>query len=190
MKIYIVKVNSISDADFDFMLKILPAKRQERILRQRIKQNADNMLVGSLLARYAIKTEFGIPIAEQIFDTGEHGKPLLKNFSDIHFNVSHSGQCVACAVADIPIGIDVQKLTDFNMSLAERVCNEKELAQILTSADKASEFVKLWTQKEAYVKWLGCGIASYDLKNVPCEEAETVYIDGYYISIYKKSISL
>ena len=44
------------------MLEILPIERQKQILRQRIKQNADNMLIGSILARYAIKNEFGIPV--------------------------------------------------------------------------------------------------------------------------------
>ncbi len=186
MKTYIVKVDSISDAEFNYMLKILPIERQKQILRQRIKQNTDNMLIGSILARYAIKNEFGIPIAKQVFSTGEHGKPYLKNHSDIHFNISHSGQYVVCAVADVPIGIDVQKVSEFNLSVAERVCNEQEITQILTSTDKASEFIKLWTQKEAYVKMLGCGIGMCDLKDIPMNKIKSVYLDGYWISIAQK----
>ncbi len=185
--LYLIKNNNVIDNNtFTYMLEILPVERQKQILRQRIKQNADNMLIGSILAKYAIKNEFGIPITKQIFGIGEHGKPYLKNHPNIHFNVSHSGQYVVCAVADVPVGVDVQKVSEFNIGVTERVCNKQELTQILTSTNKASEFIKLWTQKEAYVKMLGCGIGMCDLKSVPTEKAETTCIDNYYISICKE----
>ncbi len=165
--IYIYHNAYIPEIVFKYLLSFLPEYRTQQILRKKSKNAADNMLIGSILARYAIKNEFGIPIAKQVFSIGEHGKPYLKNHPDIHFNISHSEQCVVCAVADVPIGIDVQKASELNLGVAERVCNEEELTQILTSTDKASEFIKLWTQKEAYVKMLGCGIGTFDLKSVP-----------------------
>lgn len=65
------------------------------------------MLVGEILAKTAIKKTFGIDIAKQNFTYTGHGKPYLLNYPDVHFNISHSGEYVACAVADSPVGVDI-----------------------------------------------------------------------------------
>ena len=94
-EIYLVKVNSqIDEKTFQYLLKFVQTEKQERILKQRIKQNADDMLIGEILAKALIKKIFEIPIAKQNFLYGEHGKPYLKDFPNIHFNISHSGEYV------------------------------------------------------------------------------------------------
>ena len=164
--IYLVKVDSpIDENTFQYMLKFVQSEKQERILKQKIKQNADNMLVSEILAKVVIKKIFGIDIAKQEFNYTEYGKPYLPDYPDVHFNISHSGEYVACAVSDKPIGIDIQKISEYNSDVAKRVCNGNELAQIEKSSDKAYEFTKLWTQKEAVLKMYGTGIASGDIKH-------------------------
>ncbi len=182
-EIFIVKTTDISDADFHFMLKKLPSSRQEEILRQKIIQNRNNMLVGSILARYAIKKKFDIPVCKQLFSKNEFGKPYLSGFHDIYFSISHSGQYAACAVSDTPIGIDIQKLSRYNQRLAERICSKAELCQLAADNDKASLFTKLWTQKEAYVKMLGSGIARSDLTAIPTKAIKSTFFDGYWVSV-------
>lgn len=149
----------IDDAAFRFLLQFAPLEKQERILRQRVKQNADNMLVGAALARHMIWETFRIPVSQQQIACGPYGKPYLRDYPNAHFNISHSGQYVACAVADWSVGIDVQVIGAYRPDVAVRVCSEGELAKIETSDNLATEFTKLWTQKEAYLKMLGCGIA-------------------------------
>ena len=184
-EIYLVKVNSqIDKKTFQYLLKFVQTEKQERILKQRIKQNADDMLIGEILAKALIKKIFEIPIAKQNFLYGEHGKPYLKEFPNIHFNISHSGEYVVCCVSDKPIGIDIQKIGKYNPDVAKRVCNEKELKQIEESIDKASEFTKLWTQKEAVLKRDGTGFANKDVKNcLEGEMAEVEKIGDYYLSV-------
>lgn len=163
---FVVKTDSSIDKDlFCYLLEFVQSEKRERILKQGIKQNADNMLIGEILAKVAIKQTFGIDIARQKFAYTEYGKPYLANFPNVHFNISHSGVYVACAVSDNPIGVDIQKIGEYNFDIAKRVCNEKELNQIENGKDKASEFTKLWTQKEAILKMYGIGIASGDIKN-------------------------
>ncbi len=149
----------IDDFTFRFLLQFAPFEKQERILRQQAKQNADNMLVGAALARHMIWEIFQIPLSQQHIAYGPHGKPYLRDYPNVHFNISHSGQYVACAVADRPVGIDVQVVGTYRPDVAVRVCSEGELAKIETSDNLATEFTKLWTRKEAYLKMLGCGIA-------------------------------
>lgn len=148
----------IGDFTFRFLLQFAPPEKKECILRQRVKQNADNMLVGAALARHMIWETFQIPLSQQHISCGPHGKPYLRDCPNVQFNISHSGQYVACAVADCPVGIDVQVIGAYRPNVAVRVCSEEELAGIGASDDPASEFTKLWTQKEAYLKMLGRGI--------------------------------
>ena len=183
--IYIVKHHvPIDKSTFRFLLKCVHPTKREQILTQRIKQNADNMLIGKILARVAIKKTFGIDIKNQEFACNEYGKPYLLNYSDVHFNISHSGQYVACAVSDKSVGIDIQKISEYNPAIAKRVCTGKELKQIENCTDKSSEFIKLWTQKEAVLKMYGTGIANADIKNcLNNQNVQSERIENYWLSV-------
>ena len=188
IEIYLVKVNGpIDENTFPYLLKYVQAEKQERILKQKIKQNVDNMLIGEILAKVVIKKTFGIDISKQNFTYTEHGKPYLLDYPDVHFNTSHSGKYVVCAVSDKPIGADIQRIGEYNSDIAKRVCNEKELVQIEDSSDSASEFTKLWTQKEAVLKMYGTGIASGDIKNcLDNHNVQSERIEDYWVSIFSE----
>lgn len=150
--------NSLDNATFQFLLQFVPLDKQRRILRQRIKQNADNMLVGTILAKYMLRKVFHIPFSAQHISYGRYGKPYLRDYPNVHFNISHSGQFVVCAVSANPIGVDVQVIVPYQRDVAKRVCSPEELMQIESSPDPSVEFTKCWTQKEAYVKMKGTGL--------------------------------
>ena len=183
--LYAIKLKNAIEPDiFEYLLKFIHFRKKEHILRQKTKQNADNMLIGEILAKVAIKKTFGIDISKQEFVCNEYGKPYLLNYPDVHFNISHSGQYVACAVSDKPVGIDIQKISEYNPAVAKRVCSVQELKCIESSTDKSSEFIKLWTQKEAVIKMHGTGIANTDIKNcLNNENTQSQKIDDYWLSI-------
>lgn len=187
IEIYLVKVNSpIDENTFQYLLGFIQFEKQERILRQKIKQNADNMLAGEILAKVVIKKTFDIDISRQEFAYTEYGKPYLPDYPDVHFNISHSGEYVACSVSDKPTGVDIQKISEYKSDVAEKVCNEKELKQIESSSDSASEFIKLWTQKEAVLKMYGVGIASENIKNcLSNHNVKSEKIEDYWLSVAK-----
>ena len=189
-EICIVKANSpIDENTFQFLLKFVQTEKQDRVLKQKIKRNADNMLVGEILAKTVIKRTFGVDIAKQKFAYSEYGKPYLSNDPNVHFNVSHSGDYVVCAVFNKPIGVDIQKIGEYNSDVSKKVCNEKELLQIENSLDKASEFTKLWTQKEAVLKMYGTGIAGGDIKNcLDNHNVQSERIEDYWLSSYYKML--
>ncbi len=185
IEIYLVKVSDpINENTFQYLLEYVQAEKQERILKQKIKQNADNMLIGEILAKMVIKKTFGIDISKQNFAYTEYGKPYLSNYPDVHFNISHSEKYVVCAVSDKPVGVDIQKIGAYNSRVVKKVFNEMESTQIENSSDKASEFTKLWTQKEAVLKMLGVGIAQEDIKNcLDSQNVESQRIDDYWLSV-------
>ena len=166
---YIVKVPApLDDRTVQTLLSFAPAEKQARIRRQRIRQNADNMLLGAALARYLLWQEFRIPCTA-VIAYGPYGKPYLADYPKAHFNISHSGQYVACSVCDRPVGIDIQEIVPYRSEIAANVCNMVELAHLDVSAEPATEFARIWTKKEAFAKLTGNGIAG-GLKDVTFPE--------------------
>ncbi len=97
------------------------------------------------------------------FALGEHGKPYVPDYSDYHFNLSHSGDQLAIALTQhCPLGIDIEQWkpkADFK-ALVTRCFAEEEKAywQALPDNQKKSGFYRFWTRKEAFVKATGRGI--------------------------------
>ena len=90
------------------------------------------------------------------------GKPRLEGHPEIHFNISHCAACVACALGDAPVGIDVENRFPWKESLAARICHPLEREQWLN---------RIWSRKESYLKYLGTGIRR-DLREFQVWEEE------------------
>ena len=100
------------------------------------------------------------------FVYNEHGAPYLTDGP--YFSISHCKQAIAVAVSETPIGIDVEAIRPLNESLVRKTMNGEEQARVFSSPAPATEFIRLWTQKEAYVKMQGTGIIS-ELHDILCD---------------------
>ncbi len=90
---------------------------------------------------------------------GAEGKPYLLQHPDIHFNLSHCPEAAACVVANHPVGIDVESIPcELDIELLEHIFHPEECGLILHAAKPTEEFARLWTRKESYLKYLGCGL--------------------------------
>lgn len=146
---------------------------------------------GELLIRYAIGYITGTGFYSQAFATGEKGKPYLKEFSDIHFNMSHSGLWVVVAIADKNVGIDVEKIRKAPLGVANRFFSEPEKNQLfaaMNSEIQQDHFFTLWTLKESFLKALGKGLtkslSSFTVtldKNGVCRLTGDPEAKGYYL---------
>ena len=166
IEVFLVKTEGpVDEAVFQYLLGFAQEEKRNRVRKQRVKQSADNMLIGEILARVAVKTRFGIGIREQEFARSAYGKPYLPRHPEVHLSISHSGNYVVCGVSDRPIGVDIQRIVRYDPDVAERVCSAEELKRLKSSPDKASEFTRLWAQKEAVLKQRGTGLADGGIKN-------------------------
>ncbi|HZJ99897.1 MAG TPA: 4'-phosphopantetheinyl transferase superfamily protein [Tissierellaceae bacterium] len=121
---------------------------------------------GEDLLAYVLYKEKGIIYENEPILKNLWGKPSLKNYPNIYFNISHSRDCIVCVVSDrYPVGIDIEKVRAFNIYAAKKVCSTQELKNIYSKEDPDREFFRYWTLKESYVKAIGKGI-SYPMKNV------------------------
>ncbi len=92
---------------------------------------------------------------------GPQGKPYLKDYPDVYFSLSHSGNIVVLAVADEEVGIDVQEFRGLNERIAKRFFHQEEinlLETVLEPAKREKLFYKIWTCKEGYIKYTGKGM--------------------------------
>lgn len=94
------------------------------------------------------------------FDFNEHGKPFLKHYPDIHFNLSHCKRGITVAVDLVPIGIDIESFRNADESLVQKTMNDVEKAVIAASASPLETFIAYWTKKEAVLKLRGTGIST------------------------------
>ncbi|MDO9492449.1 4'-phosphopantetheinyl transferase superfamily protein [Acetobacterium sp.] len=90
---------------------------------------------------------------------GEDGKPILSDYPDIHFNLSHSGHYVVCSLGSQPVGVDIQKMELPNLKLARRFFAQSEADWLfsLSAENQTQGFYDLWALKEAYMKYTGKG---------------------------------
>lgn len=88
---------------------------------------------------------------------GPAGKPQTEN---VHFNLSHSGNLVICAVGGKAVGCDIEKIEKEPEGVAEHYFhrNEAEYLQQFAESERSAMFYRLWTWKESYVKMTGEGL--------------------------------
>ncbi|HEY9677239.1 MAG TPA: 4'-phosphopantetheinyl transferase superfamily protein [Drouetiella sp.] len=151
----------------------------------RFKRNADGEKFK--IARGTLRCILGAALKvnpETIeFETGKFGKPTLKDFPALHFNLSHCDRYMLIALSsDAPVGVDVEqhnRTTNVD-AIARKHFSESEnlLLQEKTGQTRLHLFFDIWTKKEAVVKSLGTGI-SQALTDLPPEEQLTE--QGWYV---------
>lgn len=137
--------------------------------------------------------EAGIPITQaDRIERSPDGKPRLSGYPAFHFNLSHSGDYIACIFSAQEIGLDLQEhrrpagSADSCLRIARRFFTDREYAALKTLQEQQALgagpggdhplridpgghfsgpedpvirlFSHLWVLKEAYLKYIGCGL--------------------------------
>lgn len=165
-------------------LQFLPEDRRIRALRYRRTIDRWNCVITYLMLQYGLRECFGITSFEIAF--GEYGKPYLLEHPGIHFSISHCDTGCLVAVADQPIGVDIQDIRPVSREVVCRVCSACELEEFDQSQDKDCVFAKMWAAKESYGKKSGMGL-QYELQH-DCRKKAGVIISvderkGYTIGL-------
>lgn len=162
MEIYAVRSNHIIDSyNFNILLNFLSDEEQHKINKYLRKEDSQRGLIGKVLIRSLVSNRYKIKNQDIDFGANKFGKPYYKLDKDFHFNISHSGQWVTCAVDNSSIGIDVERITDIDFSIAERFFSKEENRDLmkLDEKKKSGYFFDLWTLKESYIKAKGEGLS-------------------------------
>ena len=144
----------------DEYLAMLPAKAKQRVLQYVRAEDLQRSLFGELLVRRMVSEKLNIPFGEIEIGFSSKGKPMLKGKNDLHFNLSHSGHWVVCAIANKPVGIDVEVIQPGKLKIAKRFFTDTEIKNLRSKEEQEQlhYFFDLWTLKESYLKVLGKGL--------------------------------
>ncbi|HPU18259.1 MAG TPA: 4'-phosphopantetheinyl transferase superfamily protein [Bacillota bacterium] len=131
-------------------------------------------IAGELL-RGAMMSLCGIPPEDVSYTP--LGKPYTPSRPDVAYSISHSGTLAACALLTLDgdhiieqplsVGVDIQRADGSGsakddasiMRFANRFYSDAEIAEISAVGDKKSAFYRIWTMKEALLKYTGEGLS-------------------------------
>ena len=100
-----------------------------------------------------------LPVEDICIERGEYGKPYVRDHEGWQFNISHIDGLIVIAVADCPIGIDVEKIREPDYRIAKRFFTKAENEYIDSDVEgRDVRFFEIWTKKEAYIKYTGKGL--------------------------------
>jgi 4'-phosphopantetheinyl transferase len=149
---------TVDIAELESDVATLPQWRRE--LAMRFRNHIDRVLCTKayMLLRKGLHDDFGIS-GNPIFEYAMHGKPALKDYPDIHFNLSHCRHGVLCVIGRQPVGCDIEDIQEsLDIDLVHHCFSDSEAARILAASNPCIEFTRLWTIKEAILKLSGKGI--------------------------------
>lgn len=144
---------------------------QQGVENQRKLSEQSELLARKALKDYVHKKQ--LPINDRELEQitilrGEKGKPYFSGFhgeglnelKTIHYSVSHSGSWWGCLMAEEAVGFDLEVCREkVNYSkIAKRFFTEEEYEYVLSTGLEG--FFELWVRKEAFVKYLGSGLAA------------------------------
>ena len=137
--------HGMPDAELTQRLRRLASpQRLKKADALRDPADAFRCLAAEALLRLALPQQ-----KEWTYTCGPHGQPQLPG---CRFSLSHAGAYVVCAVADGPVGVDVQPGRPDRERAIRRLLQPEE-----TARDGAA-LLRLWCAKEAVGKWNGSGL--------------------------------
>jgi len=150
MMIYYMDVSKLDINRIPFPVSEERIKKSNRYFHEKDKK----LCIGAeILLNHAL---YKMGIVDQVFDTDQYGKPYLKNYAGVQFNLSHSENYVACAVSDSPVGVDIEYIHDIDLDIAKNYFYNNEYEYILKNPN-IKTFFELWVLKESYMKMTGLG---------------------------------
>ena len=172
-------------ASLDLLLSPDEIERRDRF---KVEFARHDFVVSRGSLRRLLASELGRALEELQFGRGKHGKPFLKGaHTDLHFNVSHSGDLFLYALSDRPdLGVDVEFMKpDRELErIAERFFAPGEVQRLLKDGrreDSSANFYRCWTRKEAYLKAKGLGITmqldAFEVTFLPGEDPRLLHTE-------------
>jgi len=177
MKIFAIQLQHLDEIDarqqIDRLKLFMSSEKRAAADRFRFLIDARRTLLGEVFVRQMIHDLYDLPIDQIVFETEGNGKPVVRHIPSFHFNLSHSGDWVVCAIDDVPVGIDIEEIKPIDLAIAERFFSPDEYQDLLSQPAERQEayFFHLWSMKEAFIKLTGKGL-SYGLSSFTARLSE------------------
>lgn len=153
------------NTEFKEAFNLLSIDEQKRANRFYFKKHQRRFIIAHAMLRIILAHYAKIPPENLIFCQHSNGKPFLKDFPQIQFNLSHTGENALVAIGkDYPLGIDLELFTHRPYEgIGKQMFSNRENNILKNSSNniKPMIFFKIWTQKEAVIKADGIGMNNH-----------------------------
>jgi 4'-phosphopantetheinyl transferase len=159
--IHVVRVNIAKNIhQISGQKKLLEESELQRLSRIVRQEDKNIFLASSVMKKILLGKYINCQPEEVRFSENKNKKPLLINQPDLHFNTSHSGDCLVFIFSNLPCGIDIEKIKwDFDFDdVMEYSYHPQEKDYVLKSANSNLSFFQIWTMKESLLKATGEGL--------------------------------
>lgn len=150
---------TLANLDTDDAATWMSVDEQARLTSLVSPRRRSQFAAGRWLARQLLMQELGGSLAGWQLSAGQNSAPAVMGRADLTLSVSHSGDRVACAVADTPVGIDIEipRNRSGMPQLFDAVLTGEERAWLATlpATKQVAAFFTVWTLKEAWLKRTG-----------------------------------
>lgn len=184
-KVYFIEVDEqTSFSAYEKYMSLLSEEQKQKINRRKAEMAKKLSLISMVFVRLKASEILGVKNDDLQFSHNEFGKPYLVNHQNFYFNISHTKNALAIAIADKEIGVDVEKVRKFNPKIAERYFMQEE-AEYLKEHSSSVDFFEIWTKKEAYLKWLGTGLSTAlnSFNTLEQKNIKTTHFGEYIVSV-------
>ena len=170
--------DKLNEIYYQYLVNKASEAISKKFLEFRNRDDAYRSLFAEFLARYVAIQHLKVTSNDLMMLCSSHGKPYFLGFENFHFNLSHSGEFVVCAISDSPVGIDVEKIIPLDIRLMASNYSLSEQADLYRQKPETelSYFYELWTLKESFIKKSGEGLSKQ--------------LDSFSIKIFNDGISI
>lgn len=152
---------------------VSPYRRQRIIL---LKQQKDKIRsLGAAVALNAALRTYGLEERMMEYELGQHGKPYFRDYPELHFSLSHSGDYALCTMGPQVNGNDIERVRGGRERVAQRFFAKEEAAWIEEAAlpeEREERLFRIWTMKESFLKVTGLGMS------LPLQDFAVITEDG------------
>lgn len=169
----------------------LGAAEQARLATLSTEARQHSFLAGRWLARLAVQRWCDIDRLPTL-EVADSGACHVVSEGEVFVSISHSGDHVACAVAELPVGVDVEspgRPRDY-LALAQAVhCDaQQERLARLAPTSRARCFLQDWTLKEAWLKAREQQVdfalmRTLEFDNDPCGDSAVTHIGELILAV-------
>ena len=155
IRLYLLNIREILEEPLGDLIYFFSEESRERIKKYRFVSDQNRTAWAEILLRFLLPDA----CRRLAIKRTASGKPYLSD-SEYQFNLSHSGEWIACTLGRTASGVDIQQEEDVLLSVAEKYFLPEEYQEIcaLDKAGQRNLFYKFWCIKESYLKYLGTGL--------------------------------
>ena len=137
-----------------------PYRRQKIQILKHHKDKCRSLGAGIVLD-YALQ-QYGLRERHMDYAIGQWGKPFFKEYPQLHFSLSHSGDYAICSIGKTPVGNDIEGIKSGHLKVADRFYTPKErewMYEAVTGPEIEKRMFRIWTVKESFLKATGRGMS-------------------------------